>query len=577
MPEGEPAHWVHEEVSAGALAQLADGCGVDRVVAELLFRAGFLEAADAIRFLEPRLAELEDPFRLTNLGSAATRIREAIELKESIVILGDYDVDGVSSTALLVGILRAFGSSPRFVVPLRLEEGYGLSRGAIDRALEGGTPALFIALDCGTNAHDEVAYLRSLGVDVIIVDHHRSKEAAPDGAILINPHVLDSAAATPWTHLCTVGLVFKLAHGLLKQLRDAGDPRAFEIKLRDYLDFVVMGTVADLVPLRDENRILAKHGLSILRATARPGILALMEVSRLEPGGGIQPSDISFRLGPRINASGRLADASLSVELFLSRDVAFCREAAGQLEAFNKERQEIERRISEEAEQVVEEKHSGDSGIVLFGDDWHPGVVGIVASRVSRHFNRPAIVLGREGELAKGSGRGLFGINLVDVLAECSDLLTSWGGHPMAVGISMPAGNVAAFRERFNALVAARMGDGFGSRELKLSAWIELDQIGEPLMAALEQLQPFGQGNPEPVFAVRGIRLKRRPEIFNERHFRFTLENSMRQTIFGVAWKMARRLPPAGLPVDIAFKLVWNQFNGRRMLQMQVLDWRPSA
>jgi len=412
---------------------------------------------------------------------------------------------------------------------------------------------------------------------VIIVDHHRSKEAAPDGAILVNPHVLDSATAAPWTHLCTVGLVFKLAHGLIKQLRDSGDPRAFEIKLRDYLDFVVMGTVADLVPLRDENRILAKHGLSILRATARPGILALMEVSRLEPGGGIQPSDISFRLGPRINASGRLADASLSVELFLSRDVAFCREAAGQLEAFNKERQEIERRISEEAEQVVEEKHMGDSGIVLFGDDWHPGVVGIVASRVSRHFNRPAIVLGREGEMAKGSGRGLFGINLVDVLSECSDLLSSWGGHPMAVGISMLADNVGVFRERFNALVAARMGDGFGARELKLSAWIELDQIGEPLMAALEQLQPFGQGNPEPVFAVRSVRLRKRPEVFNERHFRFTLENSLRQVIYGVAWKMAGRLPPAGQPIDIAFKLVWNQFNGRRMLQMQVLDWRPSA
>lgn len=577
MPLHEPARWLDEAVPAESVARLTSDCGVGRVVAELLIHAGLSDPEEAKRFLEPRLAELDDPFKLTNLERAATRVREAIQNGESVVILGDYDVDGVSSTALLVGVMRAFGSKPRFVVPLRLEEGYGLSRSAIDRALEDGKPALFIALDCGTNAHSEVDYLRGMGVDVIIIDHHRSQEAAPDGAILVNPHVLDAGAPEPWTHLCTVGLVFKLVHGLVKQLREAGDPRAFEIRLRDFLDFVVMGTVADLVPLREENRILSKHGLSILRATSRPGILALMEVSGLEPGSGIQPSDISFRLGPRINASGRLADASLSVELFLSRDVVFCRDAAGQLEAFNRERQDIERRISEEAEKIVEDNHSDASGIVLFGEDWHPGVVGIVASRVSRHFNRPAIVLGREGALAKGSGRGVFGTNLVEVLAECSELLGSWGGHPMAVGVSMPAENVDEFRRRFEAAVALRTGGSLAARELKISAWLGVDEICGSLMEALEQMQPFGQGNPEPVFGARGILFRKRPEVFKGQHFRFSLENSHRQPISGVAWKLADRMPPVGEPVDIAFKLVWNNFNGRRVLQVQMLDWRPTA
>jgi len=265
------------------------------------------------------------------------------------------------------------------------------------------------------------------------------------------------------------------------------------------------------------------------------------------------------------------------VELILSRDVAFCRDAAGQLEAFNKERQEIERRISDEAEKIVGDRHSDSCGIVIFGEDWHPGVVGIVASRVSRHFNRPAIVLGREGEIAKGSGRGIFGINLVEVLGECSDLLGSWGGHPMAVGVSLPVGNVDEFRRRFDALIAARMGGGVGVRELKLAAWIDLDQVGESLMTSLEHMQPFGQGNPEPVFGARGVCFRRRPEVFKRQHFRFTLENNWQQTIYGVAWKLADRVPPVGQPVDIAFKVVWNHYNGRRLLQMEILDWRLSA
>ena len=570
-----PNRWNHEPVPAEAVTRLVTALQTSPVLAEILVRAGWSDPAAARGFLQPRLAELEDPFRIAHIDRAVTRLQAAIAGRQSLVILGDYDVDGVSSTALLVSILRQFGLAPRFIVPLRAEEGYGLSRNAIDRALEQGVPDLFIALDCGTNSCAEVAYLRSRGVDVIIVDHHRSKEAVPDEAILINPHVHNPDTNSPaWQNLCTVGLVFKLVHALLKAQRDAGHPVAQAIKLRDYLDLVAMGTVADLVPLLGENRILAKHGLSILERTARPGLLALMEVSGIDRSFGLQPVDISFRIGPRINASGRLADAALSVELILSADRTFCTEAARQLDGFNRERQDIERRITEDAERQVEQLYADDTAIVLYDDSWHPGVVGIVASRVSRKFHRPCIVLGREGELAKGSGRSVFGLNLVEALGECNDLLGSWGGHPMAVGVSLVHDRVAEFRPRFNAAVSARLAGRTLDRTIEIAAWVDLESLDEHLMGELALLHPFGQGNPKPVFAVAGAVLAKRPEVFKEQHFRFQLDDAQGRRLFGVAWKMADRLPPAGQRVDLAFELIWNHFNGRKLLQLELLDWR---
>lgn len=568
--------WNHQPVPAEAVTRLVAALQTSPVLAEILVRAGWSDLAEAKRFLQPRLAELEDPFRIANIDRAVARLQAAILGHHSLVILGDYDVDGVSSTALLVSILRQFGLAPRFIVPLRLEEGYGLSRNAIDRALDQGTPDLFIALDCGTNSCAEVAYLRSRGADVIIVDHHRSKEAVPAEAILINPHVNSETAAPAWQNLCTVGLVFKLVHALLKAQRDAGHPVAQAIKLRDYLDLVAMGTVADLVPLLGENRILAKHGLSILEQTTRPGLVALMDVSGIDRTNGIHPVDISFRLGPRINASGRLADAAVSVELILSQDRTFCLEAARQLDGFNRERQEIERRITEDAERQVEQLYAGDTAIVLYDDSWHPGVVGIVASRVSRKFHRPCIVLGREGETAKGSGRSVFGINLVEALGECNALLGSWGGHPMAVGVSLARNRVAEFRPLFNAAVASRLVGRTLDHTVEIAAWVELETLDEHLMGELELLHPFGQGNPKPVFGVAGAVLGKRPEVFKEQHFRFQLDDAQGRRLFGVAWKMADRLPPAGKRVDLAFELVWNHFNGRKLLQLELLDWRLS-
>lgn len=569
--------WIYEPVSPDEVSGLSRTLGVSPVLAELLLRGGMTDPTAAEAFLNPALARLADPFRLRNMDRATARLRLAIAASERVVVLGDYDVDGVSSTAFLVGLLRRFGLAPRFIVPRRMEDGYGLSRSAIDRALEPGRPDLFIALDCGTNSYDEVGYLVSLGVDVLVVDHHRSKQAPLETGILINPHAYDEAGDEAWRNLCTVGLVFKLAHALLKELRAEGHPVAQSIRLRDDLDLVALGTVADLVPLQGENRILASHGLRILREVARPGLRALMEVAGVRPGQDIMPVDISFRLGPRINASGRLADAALSVELILSADARFCRQTARQLDDFNRERQDIERHITEEAEREVETLYAEAPGIVLYSENWHPGVVGIVAGRVSRKYHRPCIVLGNEVTQAKGSGRSVGGVNLVDVLGDCSELLSSWGGHPMAVGVALPKENLAAFRERFAEAIRRRAGERLAVPELAITAWVRVDQVGEALMDELARLHPFGQANPEPIFGLAGVILRQRPEVFKGQHFRFVAEDaSGRIRLYGVAWKMADRIPPVGRPVDLAVELAWNHFNDRRTLQLELIDWRAS-
>ena len=571
--------WTHTPPPAEEVEALSQGAGVSRVLAELLHRAGQRDAGAAAAFLQPALASINDPFLLRNLQAGATRLRAAIANREEVVVLGDYDVDGVSSTALLVMILRRFGLSPRFVVPRRSADGYGLSRSAIDRALEAGKPHLFIALDCGTNSHEEAAYLRAQGIDVMVIDHHRSRERVLSDGILINPHVEadETNGDAAWRHLCTVGLVFKLCHGLLKQLRAENNPIAFQIKLRDHLDLVALGTVADLVPLLGENRILARHGLRILQDTHRPGLRALMDVAGVRPAQGLTPTDISFRLGPRINASGRLADAALSVELLISDDKQFCTDTAEQLDTFNRERQDIERGITEEAERLIETEFSTLPGIVLFHEDWHPGVVGIVAGRVTRKYNRPCIVLGNEGDMAKGSGRSVDGVNLVEVLGTCCENLTSWGGHPMAVGISLPKVHLDTFRARFAGAVRAHAGGDITEARLDLAAWLMPEQINERLMEELDSLHPFGQGNPEPVFGVRGVVLRAPVEIFKEHHFRFHFEDGRGRRMHGVAWKMAVRQPPLGVPLDFAVELKWNHFNNRKLLQLGLIDWRPSS
>ncbi len=567
--------WTCLPAAENQVSALCSQFSLHPIVARLLIRLGLNEEESVRRYLEPQLRNLDDPFRLTHLDKAVDRLRRAMQNDEVILIYGDYDVDGVTSTVLLVSILRLYGIYPRYMIPRRLKEGYGLSFKGIERILEGEKPHLLIALDSGTNSLQEVAALREQQIDVIIIDHHSSNESLPADCILVNPRIFDDEQE-PWQHLCTVGLVFKLVHGLLKQLRREGDELAQTIQLKEYLDLVAMGTVADLVPLRGENRILAKAGLERLRNTHRLGLKALFETSGMSLGEEVTPVDISFRLGPRINASGRLGDAILPVDLLLCENWEQCGVAAGALEKMNTERKEIETRICSQAEDIIRDRLSDQAGYILHHSDWHPGVVGAVASRLVQKYRRPCIVMGNEGDLAKGSGRSIKGVDLVEVLKSCHELLDRWGGHPMAIGICLDPCNLRELQKVFHLAVTELLENSTAVRDLELACWIEPEDMGKNLLDEMECLQPFGQGNPEPVFGIRDVALGKKPEVFGQGNFRFQLNTVPGQRIFGVAWKKADRVPPVNESIDLAVKLKWNCWNGRRHPHLELIDWRPS-
>lgn len=536
----------------------------------------FESQLEETEFLNPSLGLMTDPFKVCHLEAAAQRIVDALENKETICIVGDYDVDGISSTSLLVSILRNLGGDPLFAVPRRQEEGYGLSPEIIERLFSeaGNTPDLFIALDCGTNSIDEVLKLKSLGVDVIIVDHHQGTAEKTADALLVNPHIFDSEDA-PWRNACTVGLVFKLCHGILKLKREKGDDVAFRIKLKEYLDLVALGTVADLVPLLYENRIWVKLGLELLRKTKRPGLLCLMEIAGIDTNRTLETSDISFKLGPRINACGRLDDAKTPIMLMLSDDYQYCREIAAELNSLNRQRQTIEKRMAESAELMVKENGGPADGIVVFDESWHSGVVGIVASRMMRAFNRPSIVLGKEGDLAKGSGRSIPGIDLVEVLAACDHLLESWGGHPMAVGVSVPIENIPEFERVFAESISQLCQGELPEEPLQIDGWLPQYCDFTKLLKEQEILSPFGMANPEPVFGVKEFHLDAPPQTFGQGHIRFFL-NGYGRGINVIGWNREKNPPPCGRPLDLAIKLSWNYWNGRQIPQAELVDWRIS-
>ena len=569
------AAWLHRAANAELAQRLAASLGISEPVAHVLARQ-FEDETIADRHLRPQLAHVSDPFAVGNLRTAAERLVEAVNKQERIAILGDYDVDGVSSTAMLVDLLRRLGAEPAYFVPRRLEEGYGLSMAALNRVLADARPQLFVALDCGTNSIAEVERLKAEGVDVIIVDHHVAKAEAVS-CILVNPRVNDTEDS-PWQSLCTAGLVFKLIHGILKVLRLSGDPRGTSIQVKDYLDLAALGTIADLVPLLYENRILAAHGLRALGEARRPGVRALISVSGMEPGAVLSSVDVSYRIGPRINASGRLADASLPLQLLLSSSEADCQRDAELLDQINRERQEIDKRVTEEA--TAQAEAMGDlAGYVLQGD-WHPGVVGIAAGKICRALDRPVIVLGKEGETAKGSGRSVPGINLVEALTACSELLSTFGGHPMAVGISLNLSEVESLRERFAQAVAQQKAAGgvvLDGRDLDIVHWIKSHEISERLLDDLELLQPYGESNPEPIFGVKGFVFDKAPTVFGDSNFRHQSTLSGGRRLNFIAWRLATRMPEVGRAVDLAVKLQWNRWQGRKIPQVEILDWRYGA
>lgn len=564
--------WLEVAVDSQIALKLSSDLKISLRLAQLLVQRGLSDVSDAKFFLEPRLKYLKDPFLVVGLYEAVLRITQALQQNQKIMVLGDYDVDGITSVTLLVRILRELGLNPTFIVPRRMEEGYGFSQAIIDRALNEMQPHLFIALDCGTNAVEEVAFLKERGIDVIILDHHRSKSALPQNAILVNPHVLDDQEV-PWRHLSAVGLVFKLVHGLLKHLRSLNVQKAYDINLKNYLDVVAMGTVADLVPLIKENRILVSNGLKCLSMSKHQGVKALFQASGLELGQMVYPVDISFKLGPRINASGRLADAALPLNMLLSDNFEEAYGIAESLNQLNRQRQEIEKLIAQKAESIVNENQLNLPAIIVYDPDWHSGVVGIVAGRLARQFYRPAIVLGAEGSLAKGSGRGMPGINLVEALSEASHLLKSWGGHPMAVGVSLDPQNIEEFRIIFNQAIITQLNGRKLEAMLEVALWLNINELTIDLLKELEILRPFGEGNLEPILGIRSVKFNVKVTTFGDNHYRFQLKTPI-GWVNGVAWNRANYIPPNGALVDLAIKFNWSFWNGSKVPQIELINWR---
>ena len=566
--------------------QLAAQLKIPPLLAQCLLNRGFSEPSAIENFLSPRLKNLADPFLLPNMAVAVERLLRAREQNELLVIFGDYDVDGVTSTALLVEVLRPLGWKVDFYLPNRMDEGYGLSADGVENCLKKFPVKLLLAVDCGSTAVETIKDLHLRGVDVIVLDHHQVSSPAPEAVALVNPQLQSSAGVPPapdrrdacatFTELCSVGLAFKLAHALVKRGREIGLPGAAEFDLRPLLDLVALGTIADLVPLTGENRILASAGLQRLNTTRRPGLIALKQVAQCPPILGAY--EVGFQLAPRLNAAGRLETAEESLHLLLARDLAGAMPIAQSLDSRNRERQKIERGIVEEVIGVVKSKFNPQTDFVIVEGRllWHIGVVGIVASRVLQQFYRPTIILGGEGGEWRGSGRSLAGFDLAAALRECGDLLVRHGGHAMAAGLSLQPDKVDALRQRLNELARRELKPEDLQPPVRLDAEVGLDEMTLESLGELARLKPAGQGNPPVQFCARSVTHQRPLQRMGreKQHVKLWVTDGA-VTHEAVWWNGGDQSLPVG-KFDLAFAPQVNEFNGRRTVQLKVLDWKPT-
>ncbi len=565
-------NWVPVEADDQTALRIHRESGHHPAVCRLLASRG-LTRADAIdRFLNPRLSDISDPFEMAGMDRAAARVWSAIDAGEMVVIYGDYDVDGVTSTALLFTVLSALGGRARMFLPHRVDDGYGLGVGPLRRCIEEHQPGLVITVDCGTGSVDAVHAAREADVDVVITDHHEpAGEPAPAHAI-VNPKL---GAPAPAASLAGVGVAFKLCHALIKTGRDGNHEAARQLDLRGLLKWVALGTVVDLAPLEGENRILVRHGLDDLNAGAGIGLEALKAVGGVR--GPVDTYHLGFVLGPRLNAAGRLGGAEAALELLLCRDDTRARALAGELDAANRERQAMEARMVEEACAEIDSTFDPDRdfGLVVARDGWHPGVIGIVASRLVNRYNRPVIVIGFDDEgTGKGSCRSFASFHLVNGLAECAEYLAAYGGHAQAAGLTIERDQVKPFRQAFNA-VAARELQGTDLRpQLRIDAWIDMAEIDDRMLEAVEALRPFGLGNPKPVWAVRGARLLGPPRIVGRGHVKMLVTAGAAQRE-AIGFGMGDREIPDG-PIDLAFRLNRNEYMGRTTIQLVLEDFRET-
>jgi single-stranded-DNA-specific exonuclease len=558
--------------------QLASQLKISPLLAQCLLNRGFSEPSAIQQFLHPRLKNLADPFLLPNMDAAVARLLRAREQNEPLVIFGDYDVDGVTSTALLLEVLRPLGWRVEFYLPNRMDEGYGLSADGVDNCLKKCPVKLLLAVDCGSTAVETIALLQARGVDTIVLDHHQVSNPAPAAIALVNPQLTQNSKLRTqnFTELCSAGLAFKLAHALVKRGRETGLPGAAEFDLRPLLDLVALGTIADIVPLTGENRILVSAGLERLNQTQRPGLVALKKVAQSPAKLGAY--DVGFQLAPRLNAAGRLETAEDALRLLLAKDSTEATPLAQNLDSRNRERQKIERGIIEEVSGVVRSKFNPQTDFVIVEGQllWHIGVVGIVASRVLQEFYRPTIILGGEGDEWRGSGRSIAGFDLAAALRECDDLLLRHGGHAMAAGLSIAPDKIDLLRQRLNELARRALKPEDLQPPLRLDAEVGLDEITLESLAELDRLKPTGQGNPAVQFCARNLSHQRPLQRIGaqKQHVKMWVTDGL-ATHEAVWWNGGEKSLPVG-KFDLAFAPQINQFNGNLTVQLKVLDWQPA-
>lgn len=552
-------------------AHLAEQLAISPLLAQCLLNRGFTEPEPIRAFLQPRLRDLRDPFFLPDMTAAVERLLAARERDEPVTIFGDYDVDGVTSTALLAEFLGSLGWRVNWHLPHRMDEGYGLSQDGVENCLQKHRPTLLLAVDCGSTAAQTIAWLKQRGVDVIVLDHHQVSNPAPGALALVNPQLGQHAS---FTELCSAGLAFKLAHALLKKGRETGLPGAGGHDLRPLLDLVALGTIADLVPLTGENRILASAGLERLNSTQRPGLVALKRIAQVREPVGVY--EVGFQLAPRLNAAGRLETAEAALRLLLARDETEALPLAQALDSQNRERQEIERNIVEQAAGAVRATFDPARHYVIVEGQmlWHIGVVGIVASRMVREFYRPTIILGGDAAEWRGSGRSIEGFDLAAALRQCDDLLLRHGGHAMAAGLSVHPDNVEALRERLNAVARRTLAPQQLKPVLKLDAEVPLAELALECVEQLGQLAPMGQGNPPVQLACRNLSHRYPPRRMgrDRQHLKLWVTDG-RACAEAVWWNAPENEPPRN-SFDLAFAPAVNEYNGRRSVQLRVLDCR---
>jgi single-stranded-DNA-specific exonuclease len=564
--------WSVSSPDAHAVGCLVETLRFSPLLAQCLVNRGLSEPEVVSHFLDPRLKYLADPFLIPNMAIAVERLIRAREVKEPIVIFGDYDVDGVSSTALLTEVFTSLGFCVNAYLPHRFDEGYGLSRDGVENCLRKFPAKLVLAVDCGSTATETIDWLGGLGIEVIVLDHHQVSNPAPRAVALVNPQLRQEQPT--FQELCSVGLAFKLAHALTKRLREQNDPMASAFDIRPLLDLVALGTIADIVPLTGENRILVTRGLEALCATQRPGLIALKEVAQVTEEVGSY--HVGFQLAPRLNAAGRLETAEESLHLLRAAKIEDAMPIAQSLDARNRERQKIEKAISDEVIAALRTRFNPekDFAIVEGQSSWHIGVVGIVASRVMHEFYRPTFIIGGDGEHWRGSGRSVEGFDLAAALRECSDLLIRHGGHAMAAGVTVHPDKVEAFRLRLNELARAALTPEQLKPALRLDAEASLSDLTIARIEELEQMKPFGHSNPQVQVALRRVSHQRPPQRLGKesQHVKFWVTDG-KTTAEALWWNCGKDASLPKVMYDLACVPQINEFNGRRSVQLKVLDW----